>query len=77
MVYKTLEELPERIRNQMDPHEQEVYREAFNCAWDDYRRPEVRRLIPSRKVVAHRVACWAVRNKFEKDQKTGRWSQNR
>ena len=38
---------------------------AFNNAWDEYQHDEER---------AHRVAWAAVKNKYEKDETSGRWT---
>ena len=48
------------------PHAQDIYREAFNSAWQQYARPEQRRGGGSREAVAHRVAWAAVKKVYEK-----------
>jgi cation transport regulator len=47
--------------------------EAFNNAWEQYADPEKRRGIESREETAHRVAWAAVKQKYEKDEKSGEW----
>lgn len=72
MPYKTLEELPENVRNHLPEHAQEIYKEAFNSAWEEYADPAARRDDASREEVAHRVAWAAVKKKYEKNEQ-GRW----
>lgn len=40
--------------------------EAYNSAWDEYKKPEDRRGDASREETAHRVAWAAVKKKYEK-----------
>jgi cation transport regulator len=42
-------------------HAQEIYKEAYNSAWDQYADPASRRDDSSREEVAHRVAWAAVK----------------
>jgi cation transport regulator len=72
MPYRTLAELPDNVRNNLPEHAQEIYKQAFNCAWEEYADPADRRDDASREEVAHRVAWTAVKKKYEKDQQ-GRW----
>lgn len=73
MPYKTLEDLPERVRNVLPRHAQEIYRAAFNNAWDEYREPENRKRGGTREETAPAVAWSAVEQEYEKDEKTGEW----
>ncbi len=75
MPYTSKSDLPENVRNVLPAHAQEIYMEAFNSAWDQYDRPEERRDDNSREETAHRVAWAAVKNKYEKDEETGRWKE--
>lgn len=75
MPYKQLSDLPDSVRDNLPEHAQEIYRAAFNSAWDQYDRPEERRGNRSREETAHAVAWSAVEQKFEKDAKTGRWTE--
>ncbi|MDP8236761.1 MAG: ChaB family protein [Candidatus Erginobacter occultus] len=52
---------------------QDIYREAYNSAWEEYSDPEDRRGDASREETAHRVAWAAVKNKYEK--KDDRWTE--
>jgi cation transport regulator len=71
MPYQNLNDLPESVRDNLPHHAQEIYLEAFNSAWDQYDRPEERRGDSSREETAHKVAWAAVKNKYEKDEKSG------
>lgn len=64
MPYKNLSNLPDSVRDNLPKHAQEIYRAAYNSAWDEYNHDEER---------AHRVAWAAVKHKYEKDEKTGEW----
>lgn len=72
MPYRALTDLPEAVQNVLPKHAQEIYRAAFNNAWDEYRNPTDRRRDDSRETVAHKVAWAAVKQKFEKAD-DGRW----
>lgn len=64
MPYDKLSDLPESVREHLPHHAQEIYRAAFNSAWEQYGHDEER---------AHRVAWGAVKDQYEKDEKTGEW----
>jgi len=66
MPYERLNELPETVRDNLPNHAQEIYKEAFNSAWDQYRLRRNRRNRVSREAVAHRVAWSAVKKTYEK-----------
>ncbi len=76
MPYKTLTELPESVRDNLPEHAQEIYKEAFNSAWEEYANPAARRDGASQEEVAHRVAWAAIKQKYEKDEH-GRWVTKR
>lgn len=73
MPYKTLTDLPDSVRDNLPKHAQEIYKEAFNSAWDEYKDPEDRRGDDSREEVAHKVAWSAVKNSYKKDDASGKW----
>lgn len=73
MPYKKVKELPASVRENLPEHAQEIYLEAFNHAWDQYANPEDRRGGASREETAHRVAWSAVKNVYEKEEKSGMW----
>ena len=66
MPYEKLTDLPERVRNNLPKHAQEIYKEAFNSAEEQY----------GEESRAHRVAWSAVENKYEKNDK-GNWVQKK
>jgi cation transport regulator len=73
MPYKSVGELPESVRDNLPKHAQEIYQEAFNSAWEQYDEPEERRGGASREETAHKVAWAAVKKKYEKDERSGKW----
>ena len=73
MPYKSLKDLPKGVRDNVPKHGQEIYRAAFNSAWEQYDQPEERRGDASREETAHRVAWAAVKESYEKDEATGKW----
>ena len=73
MPYKTDTELPESVRDALPKHAQDIYRAAFNSAWDEYSDASKRRGNESREEAAHKVAWAAVKHEYDKDDKTGKW----
>ena len=61
MPYKSINELPDGVRHVLPEHAQEIYKEAYNSAYEQYDRPEERRGDASREETAHRVAWGAVK----------------
>jgi cation transport regulator len=66
MPYRTNQELPDSVKDNLPNHAQAIYREAFDSAWDEYADPSKRRGAESREEVAHKVAWAAVKKKYEK-----------
>jgi cation transport regulator len=62
MPYKQITQLPDSVKNNLPKHAQEIYKEAFNSAEEQY----------GEESRAHRVAWSAVENKYEKNE-NGRW----
>ncbi|HEV2404811.1 MAG TPA: ChaB family protein [Ktedonobacterales bacterium] len=73
MPYRTVNDLPESVRDHLPTHGQEIYRAAYNSAWDEYKDPDERRGKESREEAAHKVAWAAVKHQYEKDERTGDW----
>lgn len=69
MPYQSLEELPDSVRAHLPRHAQEIYRAAFNSAFDEY----AGRGAEGREETAHKVAWSAVKKTYEKDEGSGRW----
>lgn len=66
MPYKNLSDLPDSVRDNVPKHAQEIYKEAYNSAWEGYADPEDRRDHSSREETSHKVAWAAVKQKYEK-----------
>jgi cation transport regulator len=66
MPYKSINELPDSVKDNVPKHAKEIYKEAYNSAWEQYDHDEER---------AHRVAWAAVKNDYEKDEESGRWKK--
>ena len=66
MPYSSTSDLPDGVKNNLPAHAQDIYKEAFNSAWDEYKDPDDRKDDASREEVAHRVAWSAVKQKYEK-----------
>jgi cation transport regulator len=72
MPYDSVKELPESVRDNLPNHAQEIYKEAYNSAWDQYDKPGERRGDASREETAHKVAWSAVKKEYEKGD-DGKW----
>ncbi len=62
MPYASNEVLPPAIRAHLPPHAQDIFRAAFNHAWESYGAREPAR----REEIAHRVAWAAVKRRYRK-----------
>lgn len=76
MPYKSNSELPETVREKLPEHGQDIYREAFNNAWQECKAPSERRGNESREEVSHKVAWSAVEQVYEKNSE-GKWVKKR
>lgn len=74
MPYAKISDLPESVRDNVPRHAQEIYRAAFNNAWEQYDEPGERRGDASREETAHKVAWSAVKEKYEKGD-DGAWHE--
>lgn len=68
MPYDKRSEIPDNARNVLPAHAQDIYKEAFNSAIDQYDGDEER---------AHRVAWAAVKDKYHKDDESGKWVKDK
>jgi len=71
MPYRNNQQLPDSVKNNLPSHAQDIYREAFDSAWNEYADPSKRRSSESQEEVAHKVAwvkvAWvAVKKRYEK-----------
>ena len=67
MPYASNDDLPLRLRHALPEHAQDIFRSAFNAAWQSYgpRAPE------QLEEIAHKVAWAAVKRRYRKQ--AGRW----
>lgn len=77
MPYRRASDLPKAVRDNLPEHAQEIYREAYNSALEQYDKPGERRGDASLEETASRVAWAAVKKKYEKDEDTGRWLEKK
>ncbi|WP_345293856.1 putative cation transport regulator ChaB [Luteimonas vadosa] len=66
MPYDRVSELPDSVRDHLPEHAKEIYKEAFNSAWKQYKDPDDRRGDATREETAHKVAWAAVKDKYQK-----------
>ncbi len=66
MPYQSVNELPNSVKDNLPAHAQEIYKEAYNSAWEQYKNPDDRRGDSSREEVSHQVAWAAVKQTYEK-----------
>jgi cation transport regulator len=65
--YKTIDKLPNGIKDNLPKHAQEIYKSAFNSALEQYEAED------DPEQTAHRVAWAAVKAKYEKTN--GSWTK--
>jgi cation transport regulator len=75
MPYKSNTDLPDRVKDNLPEHAQDIYREAFNHAYEEYKDPDKRRTDESQEEVAHKVAWSAVKDEYEKSS-NGQWKRS-
>lgn len=66
MPYHDRSELSESVTNVLPAHAQDIYKEAFNSAYDEYKDANDRRGDEDRETTAHKVAWAAVKKSYEK-----------
>jgi cation transport regulator len=74
MPYESKSDLPDSVKDNLPSHAQDIYKEAFNSAWEQYEDPSERRGGQDREETAHRVAWAAVKQSYAKGE-DGRWSK--
>ena len=67
MPFKKRSDLPDRVKDNLPTHAEEIYQAAFNSAWDQYDTQEERRGDDTREETAHKVAWAAVKKVYEKN----------
>lgn len=75
MTYKRKSDLPKQVKDNLPKDAQDIYRKAFNSAWEQYKDPDDRRGDASREETSHKVAWNAVKKEYEKDEKSGNWKK--
>jgi len=75
MPYQINQELPDSVKDNLPDHAQDIYRAAFNHAFQEYADPSKRRKGGTQEETAHRVAWSAVEEKYEK--RDGKWVSKR
>ena len=75
MPYNSNADLPDNVTNVLPKHAQDIFREAFNSAYDEYKDPEDRRDDDSRDNTARRVAWAVVKKKYQKGE-DDKWHLN-
>ncbi len=71
MPYAKRSDLPENVRSSLPEKAQDIFKEAFNSAWERYKDPSGRRGDASREETAMKIAWAAVKKKYTK--KDGEW----
>lgn len=66
MVYKKNSQLPESVKHSLPGRAQDIYRNAFNNAWGEYKDPNDRRGDANREETSHKVAWSAVKKAYHK-----------
>lgn len=72
MPYDRISELPDSVRDNLPKHAQEIYKEAYNSAFEQYKDSEDREGDASREETSHKVAWSAVKQSYRKNDK-GNW----
>lgn len=62
MPYPDNEHLPPSVKRALPPRAQDIYRSAFNAAWESYGIKDP----AHREEIAHRVAWAAVKQRYQK-----------
>ena len=75
MPYNTIDDLPKSVRDNLPKHAQEIFKEAFKNAWEEYKQPKDRKDNASREETSFKVAWAAVKQTYHKD-KSGKWKKD-
>jgi cation transport regulator len=62
MPYASIDDLPASLRSHLPHHAQEIFRSAFNAAWENYATADAQQ----REETAYRVAWSAVKRRYRK-----------
>ena len=75
MPYFSDEDLPPSVKNNLPKYAREIYRKAFNHAWDSHRDPSTLEKNISRVELAAKIAWAAVKDEYVKKKK--KWVKKR
>lgn len=73
MPYRTKQDLPAQVIDNLPAHAEEIYKEAFNSAWQQYADPHKRTKGGDQEEVAHKVAWSAVKKAGYAKNENGEW----
>lgn len=76
MPYRTINKLPDNVQGVLPKHAQEIYKEAFNSALEQYASPQDRQDDESREETAHKVAWSAVKKAGYNKGDDDKWHRN-
>ncbi|MBC8171423.1 MAG: ChaB family protein [Anaerolineae bacterium] len=64
MPYRNVRDLPNSVQFNLPDHAQEIYKQAFNSAWEHFQELEDRRGDYTREEKAHIAAWTAVKSQY-------------
>ncbi len=73
MPYSSKSDLPDSVKDNLPFHAQDIYKEAYNSAFKEYRNAEDRKGDATREETAHKVAWSAVKEVYHKVD--GKWEK--
>lgn len=73
MPYTSTNDLPDSVKNHLPAHAQEVFKEAYNNAWEEYKKPNDRRGDDSHEETVMKVAWSAVKKAGYEKSDDGQW----
>lgn len=68
MPYRSTRELPDSVQHVLPAHAQDIYKEAFNSAYEQYKDPADREGDADREETSHKVAWSAVKQSYAKGE---------
>ncbi|HTK39679.1 MAG TPA: ChaB family protein [Patescibacteria group bacterium] len=66
MPYSSRDDLPDSVKDNLPAHAQDIYKEAFNSAYDEHKSES------DGEETAHKIAWAAVKHSYEKSE-DGTW----
>ncbi len=73
MPYSSKSDLPDSVKDNLPAHAQDIYKEAYNSAYKEYKDPDDRQGNNSLEETAHKVAWSAVKKGYDKVD--GKWKK--